>query len=86
MAKDRLDSAVNNMKVKEAVEISKKMADIVGVSPPHDALVMPEMYFHYSLVFLYGNKSLSFQLFADKIKQREEISTEEKKSTKPKRR
>ena len=80
MAKDRLDSAVNNMKVKEAVEISKKMADIVGVSPPHDALVMPEMYFHYSLVFLHGNKSLSFQLFADKIKQRGEISTEEKKS------
>ena len=64
--------------------ISKKMADIVGVNPPHYALVMPEMYFHYSLVFLYGNKSLRFQLFAEKIKQKEAMNTEDKNCNKTK--
>ena len=28
---------------------------------------MPELYLHYSSVFLYGNKSLVFKLFSDQI-------------------
>ena len=32
---------------------------------------MPELYLHYSSVFLYGNKSFSFRVFADKIIQNE---------------
>ena len=38
-----------------------------GVTPPHECLVMPELYLHYSSVFLYGNKSLVFKLFSDQI-------------------
>ena len=77
VAKDRLDTAVNNMRVNEAMKICKQMADLVGVTPPHNALVMPEMYFHYSLVFLYGNKSLSFQVFADRVAEQETASASE---------
>ena len=75
VTKDKLDSAVNNMRVQEAMKNCKQMADLVGVTPPHNALIMPEMYFHYSLVFLYGNKSLSFRLFSERIiKQENDIS------------
>jgi hypothetical protein len=32
-------------------------------------LVVPEMFLNYSLVYLHGNRSLSFQLFARNIEQ-----------------
>ena len=72
VVRDKLDMEVNNMRVMEAVQVCKQLAGVVGVSPPHQALVMPEMYLHYSLVFLYGNKSLSFKLFSDKVMEHEE--------------
>ena len=35
---------------------------------------MPELYLHYSSVFLYGNKSLPFRVFADQVIANEEKS------------
>ena len=35
---------------------------------------MPELYLHYSAVFLYGNKSLPFRVFADQVIANEEKS------------
>ena len=49
------------------------------MKPPHEALIMPELYLHYSAVFLYGNKSLSFRVFADKVIENELKSSKKKK-------
>ena len=38
-----------------------------GVSSPHESFIMPELYLHYSSVFLFGNKSLAFKVFSDKV-------------------
>ena len=37
------------------------------MTPPHQCLVLPELYLHYSSVFLYGNKSLMFKVFSDNV-------------------
>ena len=47
--------------------------------PPHEALIMPELYLHYSSVFLYGNKSLPFRVFADRVIENEQKSEATKK-------
>ena len=47
---------------------------VAGVKPPHEALIMPELYLHYSSVFLYGNKSLQFRVFSDQVIANEEKS------------
>ena len=82
------------MKVMETFRLSKLLAEtvgwwklgfphticcVLGVKPPHEALIMPELYLHYSAVFLYGNKSLSFRVFADKVIENELKSGEKKK-------
>ena len=59
------------MKVLETCRLSKELSESVRVLPPHQAIIMPELYLHYSSVFLYGNKSFSFRVFADKIIQNE---------------
>ena len=43
---------------------------------------MPELYLHYSAVFLYGNKSLPFRVFADQVIANEEKSAAAKRKTK----
>ena len=40
---------------------------VSGVSSPHESFIMPELYLHYSSVFLFGNKSLAFKIFSDKV-------------------
>ena len=45
-----------------------------GVKSPHESLIIPELYLHYSSVFLYGNKSLPFRVFADQVMANEEKS------------
>ena len=40
---------------------------VSGVSSPHESFIMPELYLHYSSVFLFGNKSLAFKVFSDKV-------------------
>ena len=43
---------------------------------------MPELYLHYSAVFLYGNKSLSFRVFADQVIANEEKSAAARRKVK----
>ena len=52
---------------------------VSGVAPPHQCLVLPELYLHYSSVFLYGNKSLVFKVFSDKIMANESRAKEKLK-------
>ena len=52
---------------------------VSGVTPPHQCLVLPELYLHYSSVFLYGNKSLVFKVFSDKIMTNESRAKEKLK-------
>ena len=84
-AREKLDTAVANMKIVEALELCKELANtngnqilyikhgksknvaISGVTSPHECLIMPELYLHYSSVFLYGNKSFGFKTFSDNI-------------------
>ena len=66
-ARDNLDLAVDNMKVLEAFDLCRELSNTHGVKPPHECLIMPELYLHYSSVFLYGNKSLAFKVFSDQI-------------------
>ena len=54
---------------------------IAGVSSPHECLIMPELYLHYSSVFLYGNKSLRFKEFSGNIIHNE-IKSNQKKTQK----
>ena len=54
----------------------------LGVKAPHEALIMPELYLHYSAVFLYGNKSLSFRVFADQVIANEEKSAAARRKVK----
>ena len=42
-------------------------AVLAGLTPPHPSLIMPELYLHYTTVFLHGNKSLGFRIFSDNI-------------------
>ena len=42
-------------------------AVLAGLTPPHPSLIMPELYLHYTSVFLHGNKSLVFRIFSDTI-------------------
>ena len=49
------------------------------MTPPHQCLVLPELYLHYSSVFLYGNKSLVFRVFSDKIMTNESRAKEKLK-------
>ena len=66
-AREELDAAVSKMAVVETWRLSQELSESVEVSPPHQAIILPELYLHYSSVFLFGNKSLSFRVFADKI-------------------
>ena len=52
---------------------------VSGLTPPHQCLVLPELYLHYSSVFLYGNKSLVFKVFSDNIMANESRAKEKLK-------
>ena len=82
-ARDKLGNAVDNMKLMEAFQLCKELSGLHGVKSPHECLIMPELYLHYSSVFLYGNKSLSFKVFSDQIIENE-VKSNQKSQTKNK--
>ncbi|XP_023325978.1 SET and MYND domain-containing protein 4 [Eurytemora carolleeae] len=62
-----LTSALARMDVESIKDSSLKLGKLAGVSPPHQDLVVPEMYLNYSLCYLYGNKSLRFLQFSKTV-------------------
>ena len=66
-ARDKLDDAVARMKVVETLTLCKVLANTNNVITPHECMILPELYLHYSSVFLFGNKSLAFRIFSDKV-------------------
>ena len=81
----RLQRAVERMRCREVLQTCIALATTAAVPPPHQATVMPEMFLHYSAVFLFGNKSIRFQQFAKKILEDEDsIKSSTKKKHKQK--
>jgi len=86
-AKASLDKAVANMEVEQVFKLASCLGQLAGVAHPHRELIMPELYLHYSAVFLWGNKSLEFQLFVKELqRQKENMTMKENMKMKEKRR
>ena len=62
-----LESALTHLDVKCIQDICLNLGQLVSVSGPHQATVMPEMYLAYSYLYLNGNDSLKFKSFKNKI-------------------
>ena len=62
-----LESALTHLDVKCIHDICHSLGNLVNVSGPHQATVMPEMYLAYSYMYLCGNDSLRFKSFKNNI-------------------
>ena len=52
--------AADSFNVEETKHICKKLGELAGVSSPHEALIVPEMYLNFSNLLIHNNKSLRF--------------------------
>ena len=52
--------AADSFNVEETKHICEKLGELAGVSSPHEALIVPEMYLNFSNLLIHNNKSLRF--------------------------
>ena len=58
-----LESALAHVDVDCIRDICLNLGTLVSVKPPHQALVLPELYLTYSYLYLDGNSSVPFKLY-----------------------
>jgi len=56
----QLQRAADSFNVEETKHICEKLGELAGVSSPHEALIVPEMYLNFSNLLIHNNKSLRF--------------------------
>ena len=68
-AKERknLTHCVECMDVSSVLESALRLGELAGVEPPHQDLVLPEMFLNYSCCYLFGNKSIKFLNFVNSL-------------------
>ena len=67
VARVALESALSHLDVECIRELCLSLARLVNVTGPHQAKVHPELYLAYSVLFLHGNKSVSFRKYSEAL-------------------
>lgn len=60
------EDAAQKFDVLRTKTICESLSELGNVSSPHESIIVPEMYLHFTNLLLHNNKSLRFEAWASK--------------------
>ena len=58
------EDAAQKFDVLRTKTICERLSELGNVSSPHESIIVPEMYLHFTNLLLHNNKSLRFEAWA----------------------